>query len=141
MLAERIARGTIPLTEALAIASKIAVALEAAHEQRIIHRDLKPPNVKLTPDDDVKVLDFGLAKIFVDDQPDADSSLSPTITHRRPRLRRTGEKRDARRRGPRHGGLHESRASQGKESRQTNRHLCLRRGALRNAHGQEDVSR
>ena len=61
-LAERIARGPIPLTDALAIASKIAEALEAAHEQSIVHRDLKPPNVKLTPDDDVKVLDFASRK-------------------------------------------------------------------------------
>lgn len=59
-LEERIARGPIPIEEALALASKIAGALEEAHEQEIVHRDLKPANVKLTEDDDVKVLDFGL---------------------------------------------------------------------------------
>ena len=61
-LSERIARGAIPIDEALPIAKQIAEALEAAHEQGIIHRDLKPANIKVTPDGTVKVLDFGLAK-------------------------------------------------------------------------------
>ena len=61
-LAERIAKGPIPLDEALPIAKQIAEALAAAHEQGVIHRDLKPANVKLRPDGTVKVLDFGLAK-------------------------------------------------------------------------------
>src|ERR1700680_2413106 len=61
-LSQRIARGAIPLAEALPIARQIAEALEAAHEQGIIHRDLKPANVKVRADGTVKVLDFGLAK-------------------------------------------------------------------------------
>jgi len=61
-LAERIAKGPIPLEEALPIAKQIADALEAAHEKGIVHRDLKPANVKIRPDGSVKVLDFGLAK-------------------------------------------------------------------------------
>ena len=56
-LSERIARGRIPVHDALEIARHVAEALEAAHEQGIIHRDLKPANVKLTPDGKVKVLD------------------------------------------------------------------------------------
>ena len=61
-LADRMARGPVPIEEALPIARQIAEALEAAHEQGIIHRDLKPANIKVRPDGAVKVLDFGLAK-------------------------------------------------------------------------------
>ncbi|CAN5852268.1 hypothetical protein BH24ACI5_BH24ACI5_10210 [soil metagenome] len=74
-LAERLARGPIPLVEALPIARQIAEALEAAHEQGIIHRDLKPANIKVREDGTVKVLDFGLAKAL-----DAASSASTTAT-------------------------------------------------------------
>ena len=61
-LSQRIARGAIPLDDALPIAKQIAEAVEAAHEQGIIHRDLKPANIKVRSDGTVKVLDFGLAK-------------------------------------------------------------------------------
>src|SRR5262249_54868243 len=63
-LADRIAQGAIPIDDALPIARQIAEALEAAHEKSVIHRDLKPANIKLTPDGNVKVLDFGLAKLL-----------------------------------------------------------------------------
>ena len=70
----------MPVEEALAIAIQIADALESAHEQGVVHRDLKPANVKITPDDKVKVLDFGLAKAM-DSSPAASSPAnSPTLS-------------------------------------------------------------
>src|SRR5262245_9463543 len=82
-LAERIAEGPIPVDEALRIARQIAEALEAAHERGIIHRDLKPANVKLTPTGQVKVLDFGLAKLAEAGEAGwagGTFSLTPTVT-------------------------------------------------------------
>lgn len=71
----RIARGAIPVEEALPIARQIAEALEAAHEQGIVHRDLKPANIKVRADGTVKVLDFGLVKAV-----DAQGGVSPSTS-------------------------------------------------------------
>jgi serine/threonine protein kinase/Tol biopolymer transport system component len=79
-LSERIARGAIPLDEAIPIALQIADALEAAHEAGVVHRDLKPANIKLTENGTVKVLDFGLAKAWESDGGDSSISISPTMT-------------------------------------------------------------
>jgi hypothetical protein len=82
-LADRIAQGPMPLVEALRIAQQIAEALGAAHEKGIIHRDLKPANVKLTATGQVKVLDFGLAKLLETDAAVAGQPrpYSPSLTH------------------------------------------------------------
>src|SRR5262249_11739528 len=78
-LADRSARGPIPVEEALDLARNICEALEAAHEKGIIHRDLKPANVKITPDGKVKVLDFGLAKAMSGTATATTLSNSPTL--------------------------------------------------------------
>jgi serine/threonine protein kinase len=79
-LADRIARGSIQVDEALLTAKQIAEALETAHAQGIIHRDLKPANIKLRPDGTVKVLDFRLAKALEPALTSADMAQSSTIT-------------------------------------------------------------
>jgi len=79
-LQERVAKGPVPVEEALEICRQIAEGVEAAHEKGVIHRDLKPANVKVTPEGKVKILDFGLAKAFEDEAPVTDISQSPTLT-------------------------------------------------------------
>jgi serine/threonine-protein kinase len=78
-LADRLRGGALPLEEALPIARQVAEALEAAHEKGILHRDLKPANIKVTPAGQVKVLDFGLAKMLGDDSAAPALANSPTM--------------------------------------------------------------
>ncbi len=134
-LSQRIARGAIPLDEALPIARQIAEALEAAHEQGIIHRDLKPANIKVAPDGTVKVLDFGLAK-----------AMEPARRQRR--RRRSPARRRSRRRAMTQAGIILGTAAymspeqaRGQAGRQAQRHLGVRLRAVRDAHGQARVRR
>ena len=77
---ERIKRqGPLPVKDALTLASQVAEGLEAAHRKGITHRDIKPANIKVTPEGDVKVLDFGLAKAFEGDRANLDMSELPTM--------------------------------------------------------------
>ena len=78
-LSAHIARGPIPIAEALPIARQIAEALEAAHEQGIVHSDLQPANIKVRTDGTVKVFDFGLAKAM--DAGGATDSDDVAISH------------------------------------------------------------
>ena len=81
-LAERIFRGPILMDEAIQLFLQIAEGLEAAHGKGIIHRDLKPPNIKIGPNGEIKILDFGLAKFAEAETESAGGgdSHSPTLT-------------------------------------------------------------
>ena len=132
-LAQRLARGPIPLDETIAIARQIADALEAAHEQGIVHRDLKPANMKVRPDGTVKVLDFGLAKAM---DPDARSSAGPLANSPTFTAPATQMGIDYR-----HRGLHGARAGARQARRPPCRHLGLRLRAVRDADRQACVRR
>ncbi|MEE9264707.1 MAG: serine/threonine-protein kinase, partial [Vicinamibacteria bacterium] len=78
-LGDRLAQGPLDARLSMRLFHQIAQALEAAHESGVIHRDLKPENIKITPENRVKVLDFGLAKAFAPVSP-AQISKTPTAT-------------------------------------------------------------
>ncbi|MBS1830652.1 MAG: serine/threonine-protein kinase [Acidobacteria bacterium] len=76
--------GPLPVEVSLRYARQITEALDYAHERGVVHRDLKPANIKVTPDGNVKILDFGLAKMAEPERREmsGDPALSPTLTVR-----------------------------------------------------------
>ena len=68
-LKQRLESGAMPLAEALRIVHQLADGLAAAHERGIVHRDVKPANVMLTESGDVRIVDFGLARVVSQGQP------------------------------------------------------------------------
>ena len=79
-LAERIKKERLPVEEALPIAKQIAGGLKYAHERGIIRGDLRPSNVKVRPDGQVKILDFGLAKALERETSEEEIENSPTLS-------------------------------------------------------------
>jgi eukaryotic-like serine/threonine-protein kinase len=83
-LAERLDRGVVPIREALDLAIQIARGLSAAHARNIVHRDIKPSNVIITPDNVVKIVDFGLARVVASASATQSMSLTGTLPYMAP---------------------------------------------------------
>jgi eukaryotic-like serine/threonine-protein kinase len=79
-LKQRLRRGALPLEEALDIAVQIGSALIASHEKGVVHRDIKPANIFLTKSGQVKILDFGLAKVAPEHTSSGDAAYEDSLT-------------------------------------------------------------
>ncbi len=124
-------RRRFPIDEALPIAKQIAEALEYAHERGIVHRDLKPANVKVTRDDAVKILDFGLAKAVEGE------AVDDRTWRTRPRSRGWRRRREF---ILGHGGVHVAGAGEREAGGPARGHLGVRLRAVRNADGEDGIS-
>jgi serine/threonine protein kinase len=94
-LAERIAKGPLPLQDAISIAAQVADGLKAAHEKDIVHRDVKSGNIMLTSAGVPKILDFGLAKTAASTKLTQMGSTLGTVAYMSPEQAR-GEEVDRR---------------------------------------------
>jgi serine/threonine protein kinase/sugar lactone lactonase YvrE len=77
-LRERVSRGRLPARDVMQLGLQIVRGITAAHEKGIVHRDLKPENLFVTKDEQLKILDFGLAKLT--EQAPADAGASQFTT-------------------------------------------------------------